>query len=78
MPLRARLDADDVSEIDASIVEGADRDYCTDFVCTSSPSVEQTVKTFAIDLERQQWTLSRFGNDVEYKVGKLLHIVNCA
>ncbi|GMH36576.1 hypothetical protein BSKO_04444 [Bryopsis sp. KO-2023] len=49
-------------------IEGVERDYCDDFVCTSSPAVEQTVKAFAIDLQRcGGWTTSRFAQGVEYQ-----------
>lgn len=49
-------------------VQDIDRDYCDDFVCTSSPSVEETIKAFAVDLQRPgRWTLSRFPEDVVYK-----------
>lgn len=33
-------------------IQGLDRNYCDDFVCTSSPAVEQTVRSFARDLVR--------------------------
>ena len=50
-------------------VEDINRDYCDDFVCTSSPSVEETIKAFAVDLQRPgKWTLARFPEDVNYKV----------
>lgn len=66
-PTRAKTELD--TELDTDI-ENLDRNYCDDFVCTSSPSVEQTVRAFAVDLEKaKKWTLSRFAQDVEYKVG---------
>jgi hypothetical protein len=50
-------------------IEGLERDYCTDFVCTSSPAVEQTVRALARDLLRQTtWTSSLFTEKVSYKV----------
>lgn len=50
-------------------VDGVNRDYCDDFICTSSPLVEQTVKALARDLLRQRtWTSSLFSPSVEYKV----------
>ena len=53
---------------DALEVEEIDREYCNDFVCTSSPSVEETIKTFAVDLQRPgRWTMTRFPGDVIYK-----------
>ncbi|KAK9823104.1 hypothetical protein WJX72_000285 [[Myrmecia] bisecta] len=49
-------------------IEGLSRDYCTEFVCTSSPAVEQTVRALARDLTRlNTWTTSLFQKDVEYK-----------
>lgn len=49
-------------------IEGLNRDYCSDFVCTSSPLVEQTVKALARDLLRQTtWTFSLFTPGVAYQ-----------
>lgn len=56
---------DDVEELQ---VEGLRADYCDDFVCTSSPAVEQTVRSLARDLVRQGWTRSLFARDVSYRV----------
>lgn len=54
-----------------SEVENVDRNYCDDFVCTSSPAVEQTVKAFAVDIQRcSSWTTSRFMDDVTYKASR--------
>ena len=49
-------------------IEGLRSDYCDDFVCTSSPAVEQTVRSLAKDLVRRSWTPSLFTRDVRYKV----------
>ncbi len=49
-------------------IEGLKSDYCDDFVCTSSPAVEQTVRSLARDLVRRSWTPSLFTRDVRYKV----------
>lgn len=50
-------------------VENIDREYCNDFVCNSSPLVEETVKMFAVDLQRPgRWTLNRFPENVIYQV----------
>lgn len=50
-------------------VENIDREYCNDFVCYSSPLVEETVKMFAVDLQRPgRWTLNRFPENVIYQV----------
>ncbi len=57
---------DDVEELQ---IEGLRADYCDDFVCTSSPAVEQTVRSLARDLVRQGWTRSLFARDVAYRVG---------
>ena len=60
---------------DALEVEEIDREYCNDFVCTSSPSVEETIKTFAVDLQRPgRWTMTRFPGDVIYKATPTLSI----
>eukprot|EP00210_Caulerpa_lentillifera_P004787 g4570.t1 len=49
-------------------VENIDREYCNDFVCNSSPLVEETIKVFAVDLQRPgRWTLSRFPENVIYQ-----------
>ncbi len=54
---------------DQRVVENVDRSYCDDFVCTSSPSVELTVKALAKDIERGNgvWTKSLMAKGVEYK-----------
>jgi len=50
-------------------VEDIDRDYCNNFICTSSPLVEESIKAFAVDLQRPgRWTTSRFPDDITYKV----------
>lgn len=49
-------------------IEGLKSDYCDDFVCTSSPAVEQTVRSLARDLVRRSWTPSLFTRDVRYTV----------
>ena len=54
-------------------IEGLRSDYCDDFVCTSSPAVEQTVRSLARDLVRQKWTPSLFTRDVVYQVGPCMH-----
>jgi hypothetical protein len=62
-PLRA-------SSPDQQEIENINREYCNDFVCTSSPAVEQTVRSLANDLIRANgvWTRSLFSNTVlEYK-----------
>jgi hypothetical protein len=43
--------------------------YCNDFVCTSSPAVEMTVKALAKDIERGNgvWTTSLLSKDIVYK-----------
>lgn len=43
--------------------------YCDDFVCTSSPAVEQTVRSLATDLERcdGKWTTKLFARNVKYQ-----------
>jgi len=43
--------------------------YCDDFVCTSSPAVELTVKALAKDIERGNgvWTTSLLSKNVEYR-----------
>lgn len=48
-------------------IEGLKSDYCDEFVCTSSPAVEQTVRSLARDLVRRSWTPSLFTRDVTYK-----------
>lgn len=49
-------------------IEGIQRTYCDDFVCTSSPQIEQNVKALARDVTRlSTWTSSLFRKDVLYK-----------
>lgn len=50
-------------------IENLDRDYCDDFVCTSSPAVEQTVKSFARDIQRIKYTSALFQPDAQYQDG---------
>lgn len=33
-------------------IDDLDTDYCNDFVCTSSPAVEQTIRSLARDITR--------------------------
>jgi hypothetical protein len=56
------------SEVDDMSVSGLPS-YCDDFVCTSSPAVELTVKALARDIERANgvWTTSLLSKNVEYK-----------
>lgn len=44
-------------------------DYCNDFECTSSPSVELGVRSFARDLTRLRYSPSLFNKDVTYSDG---------
>jgi hypothetical protein len=58
------------SQADQQEIENINRNYCDDFVCTSSPAVEMTVRSLANDLIRANgvWTRSLFSNTVlEYK-----------
>ncbi|KAK9818910.1 hypothetical protein WJX81_001762 [Elliptochloris bilobata] len=49
-------------------IEGIDKNYCDEFVCTSSPAVEQNLRALARDLTRlRTWTLSLFAKDVRYQ-----------
>jgi hypothetical protein len=74
---RAYLRSQDEADIDSGKefqIEGLNRDYCSDFVCTSSPLIEQTVKALARDLIRQTtWTFSLFTPGVRYQVCPLLN-----
>ncbi len=64
----AILETKQVEEEENLQIEGLKSDYCDDFVCTSSPAVEQTVRSLARDLVRRSWTFSLFTRDVSYKV----------
>ena len=58
------------SPIDQQEIENINRNYCDDFICTSSPAVEKTVRSLANDIIRANgvWTRSLFSNTVaEYK-----------
>ncbi|DBA76252.1 TPA: hypothetical protein ACH3X1_009972 [Trebouxia sp. C0004] len=56
---------DDTSEIQ---IEGIEQNYCDDFVCTSSPAVEQNLRALARDVVRTStWTSDLFADEVRYK-----------
>ncbi len=47
-----------------------DTNYCDDFECTSSPAVEQTVRSLARELQRGKYsTASLYQAGVTYSVG---------
>lgn len=50
-------------------IDDLDTEYCNDFVCTSSPAVEQTVRSLARDITRFKYTRSLFQPDVSYSDG---------
>ena len=57
---------DDRSEIQ---IEGIEQNYCDDFVCTSSPAVEQNLRALARDVVRTStWTSDLFADEVRYTV----------
>ena len=50
-------------------IEGLEQNYCDDFVCTSSPAVEQNLRALARDVVRTStWTADLFADEVRYKV----------
>jgi hypothetical protein len=48
-------------------IENLETAYCNDFECTSSPAVEQTVRSFARDIQRIKYTTALFQPDVKYQ-----------
>lgn len=50
-------------------IDDLDTEYCNNFECTSSPAVEQTVRTVARDLQRCTYTRSAFQPDFSYGDG---------
>mmetsp|Transcript_7458 Transcript_7458/g.22047 ORF Transcript_7458/g.22047 Transcript_7458/m.22047 type:complete len:298 (-) Transcript_7458:423-1316(-) len=51
-------------------IEGLDKNYCDDFVCSSSPAVEQAVRSLAQDIQQpKRWSRQLFVEDVQYKGG---------
>lgn len=57
------------AELERRDIDGLNRDYCDDFVCTNSPAVESTVRALARDITRANgvWTKSLLSRNVEYK-----------
>lgn len=53
-------------------IKDLDTNYCDDFVCTSSPAVESTVRALARDISRANgvWTKSLLSRAVEYQVSR--------
>lgn len=60
------------SKTDKQPIENLNRDYCDDFVCTSSPAIEQTVRSLARDLTRFRYTSSLFQKECKYQVTALV------
>ena len=57
---------------------GLTSDYCDDFVCTSSPAVEQNLRSLSRDLTRlNTWTISLFAKDVQYQVSEHAQQPSC-
>eukprot|EP00775_Hariotina_reticulata_P008669 gene8668-8850_t len=50
-------------------IDDLDTDYCNDFVCTSSPAVEQTIRSLARDITRLKYNTNFFQPDVSYQDG---------
>lgn len=62
----AETQRDEKSEMQ---IEGIEQSYCDDFVCTSSPAVEQNLRALARDVVRTStWTAGLFADEVRYKV----------
>jgi len=70
MRVAAMMETKQIEEEEEMQIEGLRSDFCDDFVCTSSPAVEQTVRSLANDLVRRSWTFSLFTRDVSYRVCK--------
>lgn len=49
-------------------IENLNTDYCNDFECTSSPAVEQTVRSLAQDIIRAKYSKRYYQPDVQYQV----------
>jgi hypothetical protein len=56
------------SDVEQQEIENINRDYCDDFVCTSSPAIEATVRSLARDILRANgvWTRSLLSRTVQY------------
>jgi hypothetical protein len=50
-------------------IDELDTNYCDDFECTSSPAIEQTIRSLARDLTRLKYTIRLFQPDVQYSDG---------
>lgn len=51
-------------------IENLNTEYCDEFACTSSPAVEQTIRSLCRDLQRPRtWTRSLFAENVTYQGG---------
>ena len=47
-------------------IENLQADYCDDFVCSSSPAVERTLRVVARAIASAKWPTSRFAESVSY------------
>ena len=66
---RHRAVANEDRQTEQVQLEGIDNNYCDEFVCTSSPQVEQNIKALARDLLRlTTYTGSLYTRGVKYKV----------
>lgn len=63
----ARAAEPQAKKVEEQPIDGLSSDYCDEFMCTSSPSVESSVRTLARDLERAtaRWT-PIYAKNVEY------------
>ena len=65
--VRAEGDGEAGARVDGMDIPGLANEFCDDFVCQSSPAVEQCVRTLGRDIVDTKWRPGSFARTVEYE-----------